>query len=83
MQKFRKKPVLIEAVQFKGDANLTEIINWVDKQYLPCGDNTELLITTLEGIMRANVNDYIIKSVNGEFYTCKPDIFEKTYEAVG
>jgi len=82
MQKFRKKPVVIDAIQFKGDANLTEIIDWIDKQYLPCGDNTELLITTPEGIMRANVDDYIIKGVNGEFYPCKPDIFVKTYEAV-
>lgn len=81
MQKFRKKPIVIEAVQFNGDINLQEIIDWVDKQYLPCGDNTEILITTLEGVMRANVCDYIIKGVNGEFYPCKPDIFEKTYEA--
>lgn len=41
-----------------------------------------LSIETLEGTMRADINDYIIKGVNGEFYPCKPDIFEKTYEKV-
>lgn len=45
-------------------------------------DNPYLKIETLEGIMKASVGDYIIKGVNGEFYPCKPDIFEKTYERV-
>jgi hypothetical protein len=40
-------------------------------------------IPTLEGVMRANYGDYIIKGVQGEFYPCKPDIFEATYEALG
>lgn len=43
--------------------------------------NPKLKIQTLEGVMEASVGDYIIKGVNGEFYPCKPDIFEKTYEA--
>ena len=42
-----------------------------------------LKIETLEGVMNASVGDYIIKGVNGEYYPCKPDIFEKTYEEVG
>ncbi|WP_407690379.1 hypothetical protein [Salimicrobium halophilum] len=45
-------------------------------------DSPYLRIETLEGTMRADVGDYVIKGVNGEFYPCKPDIFEKTYEAV-
>ena len=51
-------------------------VNYEDK------DNPYLKIETLEGIMKASVGDYIIKEVNGEFYPCKPDIFEKTYERV-
>lgn len=79
MKRYVKKPIVIEAKQFFGN-NTQEIIDWVDKQYLPCGDDTEILITTMEGIMRANVGDYIIKGINGEFYPCKPDIFIKTYD---
>lgn len=44
--------------------------------------DTEMIIHTLEGDMRASVGDYIIKGVNGEQYPCKPDIFEKTYEPI-
>ena len=83
--KYRKKPVVIEAIQFQDNADrILEIkkfvgaeplrVNYEDKKhpYIP--------IETLEGTMKANVGDYIIKGVNGEFYPCKPDIFEKTYE---
>ena len=45
-------------------------------------DNPKLLIDTLEGVHEASVGDYIIKGVNGEYYPCKPDVFEKTYEEV-
>lgn len=51
-------------------------VNYEDK------NNPYIPIETLEGTMRASVGDYIIKGVNGEFYPCKPDIFEKTYEKV-
>lgn len=85
--KYRKKPVIIEAIQFIDNADrIIEIhefmggdtirVNYEDK------DNPYLKIETLEGIMKASVGDYIIKGVNGEFYPCKPDIFEKTYERV-
>ena len=85
--KYRKKPVIIEAIQFEDNSDrITEIhefmggdtirVNYEDK------DNPYLKIETLEGIMKASVGDYIIKGVNGEFYPCKPDIFEKTYERV-
>lgn len=78
--KFRKKPVVIEAIQFIG-TNMAEIEMFVD-----CGrygeDDTHFFIKTLEGEMRADLNDWIIKGVNGEFYPCKPEIFEKTYELV-
>lgn len=85
--KYRKKPVVIEAIQFEDTAErIWEIyefmgtkdfrVNYADK------DNPFIPIETLEGTMKANVGDYIIKGVNGEFYPCKPDIFEKTYEKV-
>lgn len=85
--KYRKKPVIIEAIQFEDNSDrIIEIhefmggdtirVNYEDK------DNPYLKIETLEGIMKASVGDYIIKGVNGEFYPCKPDMFEKTYERV-
>lgn len=75
--KYRKKPVIIEAIQWNGK-NLTEIDNFVGGSISIKG--TSLVIHTLEGDMEASINDYIIKGVNGEFYPCKPDIFDKTYE---
>ncbi|TIH27053.1 hypothetical protein D4765_18780 [Subtercola vilae] len=64
--KFRKKPVVIEAMLFAGGAFTTAAEN--------------IAITTLEGTMAASIGDYIIKGVAGEFYPCKPEIFEQTYE---
>jgi hypothetical protein len=83
--KYRKKPVVIEAIQydrtnggviakwcggreqFEGKASdPTDVAEWID-------------IPTLEGVMKAQIGDFIIKGVNGEFYPCKPDIFAKTY----
>lgn len=84
--KYRKKPVVIEAIQFQDNAEVitqlsdfigdTIYVNYTNK------DNPYLRIETLEGNMKASVGDYIIKGVSGEFYPCKPDIFEKTYEKV-
>jgi hypothetical protein len=76
--KYRKKPVVIDAVQFTGK-NLDEILEFGAHAFY---NNTpgKILIPTLEGRMTANKGDYIIKGVKGEFYPCKPDIFEATYE---
>ena len=90
--KYRKKPVVIEAVQWTG-INLEEIKSFVGeslKYTIIDGawkagigkPAVSMEINTLEGVMEASVGDYIIKGVNGEFYPCKPDIFEKTYEAL-
>ena len=82
--KYRKKPVVIEAVQWSGN-NLNEILDFMkDKQpnYYEDDEKKLLTIQTLEGNMIASVDDYIIKGVQGEFYPCKPDIFKKTYEVV-
>ena len=91
MPKFRKKPVVIEAVKFENseaglkalsDMGLNSLrISYPFKQYLTPSVPI-LTITTREGDMDANVGDYIIKGVQGEFYPCKPDIFEATYEPV-
>lgn len=88
-----KKPVTIECIEWTGD-NLFEVITFTDgKPDLSCAkasdawthykdhvDSEGLKIHTLEGLMNANVGDFIIKGVNGEFYPCKPDIFHKTYD---
>ena len=95
MTRYRKKPVEIEAVQFTGD-NEYEIAEFmgiplcvlqvsVDAVLRMDGDyseNTHIHIPTLEGTMTANCGDWIIKGVKGEFYPCKPDIFDATYEEV-
>lgn len=75
--KYRKKPVVIDAVQWVGD-NLDEIEGFVGENMLY--DNEGINIYTLEGDMKATIGDYIIKGVKGEFYPCKPDIFNQTYE---
>ena len=93
--KFRKKPVVIDAIQWTGD-NLFAVVEFVDKRpdvkgsyaamswesYEDIVKRDGLRIATLEGEMRASVGDWIIKGVQGEFYPCKPDIFAATYEVV-
>jgi hypothetical protein len=86
MPKFVKKPVIIEAVQWTGNNKLeiSEFVHDSERRYDFQGD--ALFIHTLEGSMRATKGDYIIKGVEGEFYPCKPEIFEKTYansDAIG
>lgn len=98
--KYRKKPVVIDAVQWTGtnkremfdfltNGNCSEehmtsdfpIVSdnfYIDKKKVPGG----LVIKTLEGEHLANIGDYIIKGVHGEFYPCKPDIFRETYQEV-
>lgn len=86
--KFRKKPVVIEAIQFTGLSSINQMCNRWQKSFMDVADFDEseekenFFIETLEGNHCASLNDWIIKGVNGEFYPCKPDIFEKTYEAV-
>lgn len=86
VKKYRKKPVIIEAIQFVDDAErITEISNFVGEGLSIDYSEKEkpvLKINTLEGVMIASEGDYIIKGVKGEFYPCKPDIFNNTYEEV-
>ena len=79
LKRYRKKPVEVEVVQWTG-SNKDKIIEFATRDVWFSED--DMYIVTLEGTMKANVNDYIIKGVNGEFYPCKPDIFAKTYEEV-
>lgn len=84
MPQYRKKPVVIEAQRVTVN-NLEQIATWcrgsVKGIALPLHDQV-IDIQTLEGEMRADVGDWIIKGVKGEFYPCKPDIFELTYDKV-
>ena len=82
--KFKKNPVEIEAIQFTGD-NVNDI--WdafgAGEVYGPTEKNPDwLIIATLEGDMKANVGDWIIKGIKGELYPCKPDIFDASYSRV-
>lgn len=91
IKKYRKKPVEVEAIQWNG-FNKEEIADFCNgsavftavprsKALARTGRRIyDLKIKTLEGIHHASINDFIIKGVHGEFYPCKPDIFEKTYE---
>lgn len=76
--KATKKPVTVEAILYTGD-NILEIYDFTC-DCAACHADVGMAISTLEGDMIANIGDYIIKGVNGEFYPCKPDIFEKTYD---
>ena len=89
MPKFRKKPVVIESVQFNGLDSYLEIVKWMKF----CGDTSALanevkysapimLLQTLEGTMTANPGDWIIRGVKNDFYPCKNEIFLQTYEPV-
>lgn len=80
--KYRKIPIVIEAVQWTGD-NYNQVCKFVGKllDRAECRNNTSgLIIETLEGDMLASQGDYIIRGIKGEYYPCKSDIFEETYE---
>lgn len=90
MPKFRKKPVVIAAVKtwemiVHAARSWSELPQWLSGTY-EAGNIVfmadKINIKTLEGVMTADKDDWIIKGVSGELYPCKPDIFEKTYEAV-
>lgn len=94
--KYRKKPVVIEAWKMERDresiANMIELVSGVDMSTSIIGRNAcieeakregGVRIETLEGTMLARFGDYVIQGISGEFYPCKPDIFEQTYDRVG
>lgn len=88
-RRFCKKPVVIEAMELTAE-NREEVAAWCGGRFEPddvyrlagLTPDGSLDIVTLEGVMTANVGDWIIRGVQGEFYPCKPDIFAATYEEV-
>jgi hypothetical protein len=93
--KFRKKPVVIEAIQWTGNNELQimEFVGkhlqvskppyWIEYEMNVPDEGYNISIPTLEGAMKASRQDWIIKGLKGEFYPCKPDVFEMTYEPHG
>lgn len=81
MTQYRKKPVVIEAWQFTPE-NCARQPKWVKGEWGFVDGVDVLRIKTLEGVMTAQVGDWIIRGVKGELYPCKPDIFDATYERV-
>jgi len=87
IKKYRKKPVIIRVVRWDGKiGTYNEIRGKLALGYsrqiaMGVGDDC-LYIDTLEGTMKANIGDYIIKGIKGEIYPCKPDVFESTYEEI-
>ena len=82
--RYRTKPCEIEAVEWNG-SNISEINDFAGKSVLWLKDAKEnpiLEISTLEGIMLANVGDFIVRGLRGEYYPCKPDVFHKKYEFI-
>lgn len=95
MANYRKKPVVIEAMKWEDgflqdDNCMIHVSDWIpDDMFVinytdgdPCYGERELYLKTLEGMMKVSDGDYIIKGIRVEFYACKPDIFEATYEEV-
>ncbi len=82
MAAYRKKPVVIEAIRYEGvpDVVFAWLGQWHPGKTWTLNLNDALVIPTLEGPHFADVGDWIIRGVKGEFYPCKPDIFEQTYE---
>jgi hypothetical protein len=84
MARYRKKPVVIEAMEFTEESK-DRVFNFVQGNRYADHTNAGapvLVLHTLEGDMTARLGDFIIKGIKGEFYPCKPDIFEATYELV-
>lgn len=95
MPRYRKKPVIVEALEWRGNSGHRDMFEFLgglkgapldtdgDNFYIDHGKvEGGLVIKTLEGEHLASIGDMIIKGVNGEYYPCKPGIFEKTYEEV-
>lgn len=81
--KFKKKPIVIDAVKYTGD-NAIDIMTWDEEVHTGVGrvgmHGDDLVIQTLDGFMTASQGDWIIRGVKNEIYPCKADIFEMTYE---
>jgi len=82
--KYRKRPVVIEAIQYQAELGNNRVMNWLAQQ----GANVtnwlfhdgEITVPTLDGFKKARDGDWIIKAAAGDFYPCNPDFFARTYE---
>ena len=87
VSKYRKKPIVVEAIQYHREDNINLVQNFFGdrngKDLIYDANVNDYYIKTLEGNMYIQPGDFIIKGVKGEFYPCKPDIFELTYEELG
>ena len=85
VRKYRKKPIVIEAMLYdRKDNDIYAIWDWAGDEgdRFSVGQDGKVEIETLEGVVTADIGDYIIRGVEGEFYPCKPSIFAATYEEV-
>ena len=83
VRKFRKRPVTIEAMQITSGESVLSIAEWIDSPQTGYSTNPPTVwIETLEGRMEGSIGDWVIKGTEGEFYPCKPDIFNKIYQEV-
>ena len=84
--KYQKKRIVVEAIKYQAELGNNRIMNWLSQQGANISDwmffDGEIIIPTLEGKMKATDGDFIIRGIKGEFYPCKSDIFEMTYEPV-
>lgn len=85
--KYRKKPVVVDVEKWTGTiGSFNDILDFMgtvkDRGVYLSADKKSLCIETLEGDMRAEIGDFIIKGVKGEFYPCKPDVFKETYDQI-
>jgi len=90
VKKYKKQPVVVEAMQWLGEKSFDELYQFADADNnhgivgMLNGRGDVAQIRTLEGVMDAQVGDFIIKGIKGELYPCKPDIFNETYiEVIG
>jgi hypothetical protein len=81
MARFRKIPIEIEAVQWTG-SNLKEVTDFLGEDFIYTNGLNQVVINTLEGVIYASLDDFILRGVRGEHYPCKPDIFRETYAPV-
>jgi hypothetical protein len=83
VRKFRKRPVTIEAMQITSGESVLSIAEWINNPQTGYSTNPPTVwIETLEGRMEGSTGDWVIKGTEGEFYPCKPDIFNKIYQEV-
>lgn len=85
MPRFRRKPVELDAVRWRGNnfAQITEFLKDGESSIIMRGEGTDLQIATLEGLMTARQGDWIVRGTAGELYPVKPDIFKEIYEPIG